>query len=176
VYIISRELLINEQIDAKKVRLIGSGGDQVGIVPLEEALDRAAAERLDLALVSPQANPPVCKIMNYGKYKYEQSKREREARKKQHVVNLKEIRMSPTIEEHDLNTKARHAIKFLENGDKVKVTIRFRGRQIVHSELGKQVLKQMEEKLADYGKRDTGVQMVGRHMSIIYSPDINKGE
>jgi translation initiation factor IF-3 len=176
VYIISRELLINEQIDAKKVRLIGSGGDQVGIVPLEEALDRAAAERLDLALVSPQANPPVCKIMNYGKYKYEQSKREREARKKQHVVNLKEIRMSPTIEEHDLNTKARHAIKFLENGDKVKVTIRFRGRQIVHSELGKQVLKQMEEKLADYGKRDTGVQMEGRHMSIIYSPDINKGE
>jgi len=169
-------LLINEQIDAKKVRLIGSGGDQVGIVPLEEALDRAAAERLDLALVSPQANPPVCKIMNYGKYKYEQSKREREARKKQHVVNLKEIRMSPTIEEHDLNTKARHAIKFLENGDKVKVTIRFRGRQIVHSELGKQVLKQMEEKLADYGKRDTGVQMEGRHMSIIYSPDINKGE
>lgn len=176
MYIISRELLINEQIDAKKVRLIGSGGDQVGIVPLEEALDRAAAERLDLALVSPQANPPVCKIMNYGKYKYEQSKREREARKKQHVVNLKEIRMSPTIEEHDLNTKARHAIKFLENGDKVKVTIRFRGRQIVHSELGKQVLKQMEEKLADYGKRDTGVQMEGRHMSIIYSPDINKGE
>jgi translation initiation factor IF-3 len=176
VYIISRELLINEQIDAKKVRLIGSGGDQVGIVPLEEALDRAAAERLDLALVSPQANPPVCKIMNYGKYKYEQSKREREARKKQHVVNLKEIRMSPTIEEHDLNTKARHAIKFLENGDKVKVTIRFRGRQIVHSELGKQVLKQMEEKLSDYGKRDTGVQMEGRHMSIIYSPDINKGE
>lgn len=169
-------MLINEQIDAKKVRLIGSGGDQVGIVPLEEALDRAAAERLDLALVSPQANPPVCKIMNYGKYKYEQSKREREARKKQHVVNLKEIRMSPTIEEHDLNTKARHAIKFLENGDKVKVTIRFRGRQIVHSELGKQVLKQMEEKLADYGKRDTGVQMEGRHMSIIYSPDINKGE
>jgi translation initiation factor IF-3 len=84
--------------------------------------------------------------------------------------------MSPTIEEHDLNTKARHAIKFLENGDKVKVTIRFRGRQIVHSELGKQVLKQMEEKLADYGKRDTGVQMEGRHMSIIYSPDINKGE
>ncbi len=176
MYIISRELLINEQIDAKKVRLIGSGGDQVGIIPLEEALDRAAAERLDLALVSPQANPPVCKIMNYGKYKYEQSKREREARKKQHVVNLKEIRMSPTIEEHDLNTKARHAIKFLENGDKVKVTIRFRGRQIVHSGLGKQVLKQMEEKLADYGKRDTGVQMEGRHMSIIYSPDINKGE
>ncbi len=176
MYTISRELLINEQINANKVRLIGSDGEQVGIIPLEEALDRAAAERLDLALVSPQANPPVCKVMNYGKYKYEQSKREREARKKQHIVSLKEIRMSPTIEEHDLNTKARHAIKFLENGDKVKVTIRFRGRQIVHSELGKQVLQDMGERLSDYGKRDTGVQMEGRHMSVIYSPHQNKGE
>jgi len=175
VYIISRELLVNEQIDAKKVRLIGSDGEQIGIVTIEDALNRAAAERLDLALVSPQANPPVCKILNYGKYKYEQSKREREARKKQHIVNLKEIRMSPTIEEHDLNTKARHAKKFLEGGDKVKITIRFRGRQIVHSELGKEVLEKMGGMLSEYGKPDSGVQMEGRHMSITYSPII-KGE
>lgn len=174
--IISRELLINEQIHAREVRLIGSSGDQVGVIPLAEALEKAAAENLDLVLVSPQANPPVCKIMNYGKYKYEQSKKEREARRNQHTINLKEIRMSPTIEEHDLNTKARHAIKFLENGDKVKVTIRFRGRQIVHSELGKQVLQKIGAKMEDYGKPSSRVQMEGRHMSITYSPHLNKGE
>lgn len=129
---------------------------------------------LDLAMVSPQATPPVCRIMNYGKYKYEQSKREREARKKQHVVSVKEIRMSPTIEENDLNTKARQATKFLESGNKVKLTVRFRGRQIVHSSLGREVLLKLGEALSEYGKPESSIKMEGRNMNVIYSPVIKK--
>ncbi len=129
---------------------------------------------MDLACVSPQANPPVCKIMNYGKFKYDQSKREREARKKQHVVNLKEIRMSPTIEENDLRTKARQATKFLKAGNKVKLTVRFRGRQIVHSELGRQVLIKLGELLLEFGKPESSIKMEGRNMNVIYSPLVKK--
>ncbi len=169
-------MLVNEQIDAKKVRLIGVDGEQLGIVSLADALDKAAAERLDLALVSPQSDPPVARIMNYGKYKYEQTKREREARKKQHVINIKEVRMSPTIEEHDLNIKAKQAIKFLKSGDKVKATIRFRGRQIVHSNLGLEVLEKLAELVAEYGRVESEAQMDRRNMSIVFSPLSNKGE
>jgi translation initiation factor IF-3 len=124
--------------------------------------------------MSPNAKPPVCKILNYGKYKYEQSKRDRETRKKQHIVNLKEIRLSPTIEENDLMTKARAANKFLQAGNKVKLTVRFRGRQIVHSELGKQVLKKLGSQLLEFGKPDSRVKMEGRNMTVIFSPLLKK--
>jgi translation initiation factor IF-3 len=144
------------------------------VLSLEEALRIAGEQRLDLTLMSPNAKPPVCKILNYGKYKYEQSKRERETRKKQHVVNLKEIRLSPTIEENDLMTKARAANKFLQAGNKVKLTVRFRGRQIVHSELGKQVLKKLGGQLLEFGKPDSRIKMEGRNMTVIYSPLLKK--
>lgn len=152
------------------MRVINHDGEQLGVMPIADAMREAMNQSMDLALISPQAKPPVAKIMNYGRYKYEQSKREREARKKQHVVSLKEIRMSPTIEENDLNTKARHAIKFLQAGNKVKLTIRFRGRQVVHSRLGRAVLEQFGEQLNEYGKADARPKMEGRNMSVIYSP------
>jgi len=170
VYTISRELDINEQIKARELRVVNHDGEQLGIMSTEDALEKAMNLSMDLALISPQAKPPVAKIMNYGRYKYEQSKREREARKKQHVVALKEIRMSPTIEENDLNTKARHAVKFLQSGNKVKLTIRFRGRQVVHSRLGREVLERFGELLTEYGKADARPKMEGRNMSVIYSP------
>ena len=122
----SKDLLINEQIRDKEVRVIDSNGEQIGIVPIKNALKLAQERQLDLVKVSPQSRPPVCKIMDYGKYKYEQSKREKEARKKQKVINIKEIRMSPKIEEHDFQVRVKNAHKFISEGDKVKVTVRFR--------------------------------------------------
>lgn len=137
--------MVNEGIRAREVRLIGQNGDQLGIKSRQEALEIAGRANLDLVLVAANAKPPVCRIMDYGKFRFEQQKKEKEARKNQKIINLKEVRLSPTIDEHDFNTKLRNAIKFLEKGDKVKASIRFKGRAITHKEIGQRVLDRFSE-------------------------------
>ena len=139
-------------------------------MPVREAIRVAADRDLDLVEVAPTARPPVCRIMDYGRYKYEQSKREREARKKQHVVDIKEVRMTPKIEDHDFSVKTKNAERFLRDGDKVKVTVRFRGREIVHSNLARKLLMEMAENLADVGSVERQPRVEGRHMIMILSP------
>ena len=139
VFYIKQELPINRQIRAKEVQLIEEDGKKAGIISLEEALEKAENQNLDLVLVAPNANPPVCKIMNYGKYKFEQAKREKEAKKKQKVLEIKEIRVTPNIEEHDFGFKCKNARKFLTDGNKVKLTVRFRGREVNNSKAGEVV-------------------------------------
>ena len=138
---IIKELQINEEIRDKEVRLIDVDGTQLGIVATRKAIEIAEERKLDLVKVAPTANPPVCRVMDYGKYKYELAKKEKEARKNQKVINIKEIRLTPNIEAHDLNVKARTATRFLESGDKVKVSVRFRGREMGHTEIGREVLR-----------------------------------
>jgi translation initiation factor IF-3 len=152
------------------VRLIDEKGEQLGIVPLSKALDLAEEKNLDLVNVAPTAKPPVCKIMDYGKFKFEQQKKEKEARKNQQVINIKEIRLSPTIDEHDFQTKLRSAVKFLQNGDKVKVSVRFRGRQITHTEIGKKVLDRMIEETGEVATVERTPNMDGRQMIMILAP------
>lgn len=161
---------VNEAIRAREVRLIGADNDQLGIKPVREALRMAQEADLDLVNVAPQAKPPVCRIMDYGKYRYEQSKREKEARKKQKTIQVKEIRFSPSIEEHDINTKLRNVKKFLNNGDKVKLTIRFRGREITHQDLGRKILQRMATEVKDIGDVERQPKLEGRHMIMILSP------
>lgn len=167
---ISKDLLINEQIRAKEVRLVDSNGQQRGIVPLREALRLAEEQNLDLVNVAPQASPPVCRIMDYGKYRYEQAKKEKDARKNQKIITLKEVRFSPTIEEHDFQTKLKNVLRFLEHGDKVKATVRFRGRQITHSEIGRRVLERVVEQVGDLASVEKPPVMEGRSMMIILAP------
>lgn len=167
---ISKDLLINENIRAREVRLIDSNGEQLGIVPLKEALRIAEERNLDLVNVAPQAKPPVCRIMDYGKYRYEQSKREKEARKNQKIITIKEVRLSPTIEEHDLQTKLKSVVKFLQQGDKVKVSVRFRGRQITHTDIGRRVLERIIADVADLAVVEKKPNMEGRNMMIILAP------
>ncbi|WP_307336015.1 translation initiation factor IF-3 [Caldalkalibacillus uzonensis] len=174
VRVISKEHLVNENIRAREVRLIDVDGNQVGIVPIKKALQMAQDANLDLVNVAPQAKPPVCRIMDYGKYKFEQQKREREARKKQKVINVKEVRFSPNIEEHDYNTKMRNVQKFLSKGDKVKCTIRFRGRQITHAELGRELLERLAEDIADVGVVEKKPSMDGRNMIMFLAPKTEK--
>nr|WP_268235905.1 translation initiation factor IF-3 [Kroppenstedtia guangzhouensis] len=162
--------LVNEAIRAREVRLIDSNGNQLGIQPLREALRLAQEADLDLVNVAPKAKPPVCRIMDYGKYRYEQSKREKEARKNQKTIQIKEIRFSPSIEEHDVNTKLRNVKKFLSNGDKVKLTIRFRGREITHQDIGRRILNRMAEEVKEIGDVERYPKMEGRHMIMILSP------
>ncbi|WP_096180649.1 translation initiation factor IF-3 [Effusibacillus lacus] len=164
------EVQINEEIRAREVRLIDEKGEQLGIMPLNKALDLAAERELDLVNVAPTAKPPVCKIMDYGKFKFEQQKKEKEARKNQQVINIKEIRLSPTIDEHDFQTKLRNAVKFLQNGDKVKVSVRFRGRQITHTEIGKKVLDRMIEQTSELATVERSPNMDGRQMIMILAP------
>lgn len=152
------------------MRVISPDGEQLGIMSSRDALRAAAERNLDLVMVAPNARPPVCRIMDYGKYKYEQSKREREARKKQHTITVKELRMSPTIEEHDLMTKIKRARKFLSSGNKVKFTVRFRGREITHADLGREVLEKIHEHLSDLGQRESSIRMEGRNMTVMYGP------
>jgi translation initiation factor IF-3 len=152
------------------VRLIDEKGEQLGIVPLNRALDLAEERNLDLVNVAPTAKPPVCKIMDYGKYKFEQQKKEKEARKNQQVINIKEIRLSPTIDEHDFQTKLRSAVKFLQSGDKVKVSVRFRGRQITHTEIGKKVLDRMIQEAQEVAVVERAPNMDGRQMIMILAP------
>ena len=170
----SKEFRINEGIRVREVRLIDENGGQLGIVPTTEALNKAREAGLDLIEVAPNANPPVCKILDYGKYKFDQEKRMKEAKKNQKQIKMKEIRMQPKIEEHDLNFKTKHIQEFLEEGNKVKVTIRFRGRELAHTELGKDVLDKIAEKLDIGFSVDKKPAMEGRYMSMILSPKSKK--
>lgn len=168
--IISKDLLINEEIRAREVRLVGANGDQIGIKSRNEALEMAQTANLDLVMVAPNAKPPVCRIMDYGKFRYEQQKKDKEARKNQKVISIKEVRLSPTIEEHDFNTKLRNAIKFLEKGDKVKASIRFKGRAITHKEIGQRVLDRLAEQCAEVSIVEQKPKMEGRSMFIVLAP------
>lgn len=161
---------MNEAIRAREVRLIDSEGEQLGIVAIREALRIASEKGLDLVNVAPTAKPPVCRIMDYGKYKYEQSKREKEARKNQKVIEIKEIRMTPNIEEHDFETKLRNVMKFLEDGDKVKATVRFRGREITHTSIGQKVLEKMAEATREVATVERFPKLEGRSMIMILAP------
>ena len=167
---ISKELAINEQIREKEIRVISNDGEQLGIMPTKEAQSMANSKNLDLVMISPNAQPPVCKIMDYGKYKYEQSKREKEAKKNQKVISVKEVKLRPNIEDHDFLTKAKNASKFLAVGDKVKVTIMFRGREITHPELGQELCERFAEELAGVAKVEKPAKVEGRNMIMILAP------
>ena len=161
---------INDEIRDREVRLISATGEQLGILSTREALERAAEADLDLVKISPTANPPVCKLMDYGKYKFEQQKREKEARKNQRVIEIKEVRMSPGIDVNDFNVKLRNAQKFLSEGDRVKVTVRFRGREMAHTEIGEQLLVRFGEGCAEVANVEKSPKLDGRHMSLFLSP------
>lgn len=161
---------MNGKIRAREVRVIGCDGKQLGIFPLHEALAMARSQGLDLVEVAPTANPPVCKILDYGKYRYELAKREKESRKHQHATKVKEIQLSPKIDPHDMNVKLGHAIDFLCDEMKVKVLLRFRGREMQHTDLGFQVVNKFLEELAPYGKPDAEPKLVGRGITVMISP------
>ena len=160
----------NEDIRDKEVRLIGSGGEQLGIMSSEDALRIADEKGMDLVKISPQAKPPVCKLMDYGKFRFEQGKREKEARKNQHVVEIKEIRMSPGIDVGDFNVKLKNAQKFLSEGNRVKVSVRFRGREMAHTDIGRKLLDKFAEQCAGIANVDKGAKLEGRNMSMFLSP------
>ncbi|MEG1191645.1 MAG: translation initiation factor IF-3 [Clostridia bacterium] len=162
--------MINEEIRDREVRLIDQNGEQLGVVLLKQAMDMAEEKQLDLVKIAPQARPPVCKFMDYGKYRFEQSKREREIRKNQKIITIKEVRLSATIEDHDVDVKFKNAVKFLQDGDKVKVTIRFRGRQITHSEIGLEVMKDFAERIKEVGIVERRPLIEGRNMTMIVAP------
>ena len=174
VFYIKQELPINEQIRAREVQLIDEQGEKRGIVKLNEALDLAYEKKLDLVLVAPNSQPPVCKIMNYGKYKFEQSKREKEAKKKQKVFEVKEIRITPNIEQHDFEFKVKNARKFIEDGNKVKITVRFRGRELNYVKLGEDNLNKFIEALADVATPEKKAILEGKNMFIILSKKAEK--
>ena len=165
---------LNEEICDKEIRLIGAAGEQLGIMAPASALKIADEQGLDLVKISPQATPPVCKLMNYGKFRFEQSKKEKEARKNQHVVEIKEIRMSPGIDIGDFNTKLRNAQKFLADGNRVKVSVRFRGREMAHTDIGKGLLDRFAEQCAEVANLDKAAKLEGRMMSIFLSPKAGK--
>ena len=165
---------LNENIGDKEIRLIGAAGEQLGIMAPAEALRIAEEQNLDLVKISPQATPPVCKLMNYGKFRFEQSKREKEARKNQHVVEIKEIRMSPGIDIGDFNTKLRNAQKFIADGNRVKVSVRFRGREMAHTDIGRDLLTRFAQQCADVANLDRPAKLEGRMMSIFLSPKAGK--
>ncbi|MEL7624634.1 MAG: translation initiation factor IF-3 [Clostridiales bacterium] len=164
---------VNEEIKTREIRLVGEAGEQMGIMSPRDAMQIALERGLDLVEVAPAAKPPVCKIMDVGRYKYEQSKREKEARKKQHVISVKEVKLRPNIEDNDFHTKVRNAIRFLEEGDKVKVTIMFRGREMSHPELGRELLDRVAEIIKDLGNIERGAKLEGKNMSMIVSPKQN---
>ena len=165
---------LNEEIRDSEIRLIGSNGEQLGIMSAAQALDIADEQGLDLVKISPQANPPVCKLMDYGKFRFEQSKREKEARKNQHVVEIKEVRMSPGIDVGDFNTKLKNAQKFLAEGNRVKVSVRFRGREMAHTEIGRDLLLKFAEQSAEVSNLEKEPKMEGRSMSIFLAPKAGK--
>lgn len=156
--------MINEQIRCKEVRVIGDENQQLGVMSVKDALNQAKEAGVDLVMVSPSANPPVCRIVDYGKYKYEQLRREKEAKKKQKVVEVKEVRLSPNIDINDLNTKCNAARKFIEKGNKVKVSLRFRGREMAHIDTTKHILEDFAEKLSDVAVIEKAPKMEGRSM------------
>ena len=174
MFFIKQELPINRQIRAKEVQLIGENGEKLGVISLEEALEKAEEKNLDLVLVAPNANPVVCKIMNYGKYKFEQAKKEKEAKKKQRTLEVKEIRVTPNIEEHDFGFKLKNAKKFLADGNKVRITVRFRGREINNSKAGEVVLNKFIENLEDVATVEKKPKLEGRNMFIILAKKAEK--
>lgn len=165
-----KRVRVNEQIRISPIRLIGENGEQVGIVSLDQARERAEQTGLDLVEVAPEARPPVVKLMDYGKFKYEEARAAREARRKQHTVQMKEVKFRPGIEDHDYEFKTRHARRFLEEGNKVKLTMMFRGRQVTHSELGREVLLRVTQDLQDVGKPESMPSFEGRIMSMVLAP------
>lgn len=171
---ISKDMYVNEGIRARELRLIDHNGDQLGIKSRNEALEIAARANLDLVLVAPTAKPPVARVMDYGKFKFEQQKKEREVRRNQKVINVKEVRLSPTIDEHDFQTKLRNGIKFLQAGDKVKASIRFRGRAITHKEIGQRVLDRFAEECKEFSTVEVKPKMEGRSMFLILAPTTEK--
>jgi len=175
-YTISKDVRINEDIRAREVRVVDAESNQLGIMPLREALRMAEERQLDLVEIAALAKPPVCRIMDYGKHKYEQSKRDKEVRKKQKIISVKEIKFRPNIEEHDFDTKTRNVIRFLKDGDKVKATIMFRGRQIVHTQLGYQILKKLAEEIKDYATVERQPKLEGKNMIMILAPIASKPE
>lgn len=166
--------MVNEGIRARKLRLISDNGDQLGVKTKQEALKMAEDANLDLVLVAPKAKPPVAKIMDYGKYRFELQKKQREARKKQKVVNIKEVRLSPTIDTNDFNTKMKNARKFLSKGDKVKVSIRFKGRAITHKDIGRDILNRFAEATEDVATVESKAKMDGRSMFLMLAPKTEK--
>jgi translation initiation factor IF-3 len=171
---ISKDMNVNEKIRAREVRLIDSTGDQLGVKSKQEALEIARKRELDLVLVAPNAKPPVCRIMDYGKYRFEQQKKEKEARKKQKVINVKEVRFTPGIGDHDFETKLKNARKFLSKGDKVKAAVRFRGRAITHKDLGREVLDRFAEEVKDIATVESKPKMEGRNMFMMLAPSKEK--
>jgi translation initiation factor IF-3 len=161
---------VNRQIRISPVRLIGADGQQVGVVPVDEAIRAAEESGLDLVEVAPMARPPVVKIMDYGKYRFEQAKAARAAKKKQHVIQVKEVKYRPNISDHDFEFKTRHAREFLEEGNKVKLTLMFRGRQVTHPELGREVLDRVYEEVKDIAKIETASKLEGRNMTMVLAP------
>ena len=171
---ISKEALINEEIRAKEVRLIDADGNQVGIVSIQEAMEKAHEAELDLVNISPNAAPPVCRIMDYGKYRYDQQKREKEAKKKQKTTEVKEMRLGIFTEEHDLDTKAKLVAKFLSGGDKVKISMRFRGREMGYVNKGRETMLDFVSLVKDYGNIEKQPILEGRNMSMVIAPKSEK--
>ncbi|MEE2773927.1 MAG: translation initiation factor IF-3 [Pseudomonadota bacterium] len=161
---------VNEQVICTEIRLIGAEGENVGLINPEEALDMALEVGLDLVEISPNAEPPVCKIMDFGKYKYEQQKKEAEARRKQKIIEVKEIKFRPNTDRHDYDVKMRSVSKFLDNGDKVKITMRFRGREMAHQELGRQLLERVADDTSEIGKVDNIPKLEGRQIVMLINP------
>ncbi|MCC0682874.1 translation initiation factor IF-3 [Clostridioides sp. ZZV15-6383] len=166
----SKELAINEQIKDKEIRVLSPTGEQLGVMPTKEAQAMANSKNLDLVQISPNANPPVCKIMDYGKFRYEQARKEKEAKKKQKTIVVKEVRLRPGIEQNDLNTKANNAIKFLTKGDKVKVELRFRGRELGHKDIGKEVMLKFLDIIKEFGEPTKAPTFEGNNMVVIIDP------
>ena len=173
VFFIKQELPTNGRIRAKEVQLINQNGEKLGIMSLRDALNKAEESKLDLVLVAPNVNPPVCKIMNYGKYKFEQAKKEKEAKKKQKIQETKELRITPNIEEHDFGFKAKNAKKFIEDGNKVKITVRFRGRELNNIKMGENVLNDFAKELEDVAVVEKAPKLEGKNMFIILAKKAN---
>jgi translation initiation factor IF-3 len=167
---VQQRVRINEHIRVPEVRLIGVDGEQVGVMPTKEALAQAAEAHLDLVEVAPQASPPVCRIMDYGKFKYQQSKKQQEARRRATTIQVKEVKVRPKIEEHDMGFKLRNAKRFLADGDKVKISVIFRGREIAHTDRGFRILALMAEALAEVGSVEQNPKLEGRNLSMIVTP------
>lgn len=168
--VINKEHLINEEIRVKELRVVSPDGEQLGIMPTKQALEMAEMRQLDLVLIAPKAEPPVARIMDYGKFVYEQQKKEKEAKKKQKVITVKEVRITPNIEEHDLNVKAKNAEKFLKDGDKVKVTVKFRGREADYAHFGEEILNRFYEKIKEVGQIEKPAKLEGKNMTMVIAP------
>lgn len=165
---------INEEIRDKEIRLIGNDNEQLGIVSAQQALAIAEEKGLDLVKIAPQAEPPVCRIMDYGKFRFEQAKREKEARKNQRIVEIKEIRLTPGIDTNDFNVKVSHACRFLKGGDKVKASVRFRGREVTHSSIGLELLRKFAEQCAEFSTVEKNPKLEGRQMLMFLAPKKDK--